>query len=157
MNNIMKRSGRNDAQLTPFSGFVDSVLQNSLKHFFDDDMWGSDQAPGAGKVPVNIRETDRSYEMELVAPGLNKQDFHINVSRNLLTVSFEHKEENKEEDKSTGYLRREYSMNSFSRSFNLDDTVDAEKISAQYLDGVLRLSLPKKEGAQRISRNIRVE
>jgi HSP20 family protein len=154
MNNIMKRS-RNDAQLSPLSGFVDSVLQNSLRRFFNDDAWGAEGPSHTGRVPVNIRETDRTYEMDMVAPGLKKEDFHINISENMLTVSFEHKDEARQED--AGYLRREYNMQSFSRSFNLDDTVDAEKITAQYTDGVLHLTLPKKEGAQRITRNIEVK
>ena len=106
---------------------------------------------------MNIRETDKSYEMEVVAPGLRKEDFNVSISDNVLTVSFEHKQENKEESKGEGYLRQEYRMQSFSRSFTLDDTVDTEKINAQYKDGVLHLSLPKKEGAQKITKSIQVK
>jgi HSP20 family protein len=95
--------------------------------------------------------------MEIVAPGLRKEDFHISMDNKLLTVSFEHKEEDKQEDKQSGYLRQEYRQQSFSRSFNLDDTVDTDKISAQYKDGVLHVSLPKKEGAQRITKNIEIK
>ena len=75
----------------------------------------------------------------------------------MLTVSFEHKEENNQENENEGWLKREYRHQSFSRSFSLDDTIDANKISAKYQDGVLHLSLPKKEGAQKISKNIEIK
>lgn len=160
MTNIMKRNTGNRSvgttgSLMPFGGLVDSVLQSSLSRFFDDDLWG----PGSmsNRVPVNIRETDKTYEMEAVAPGLSKDDFSVSMENNLLTISFEHKEENKEENKQEGYLRQEYRQRSFSRSFTLDDTVDAEKISAQYIDGVLKVSIPKKEGTQKITRNIQIK
>ena len=93
----------------------------------------------------------------MVAPGLNKEDFNVNVSDKMLTVSFEHKEEDKQENKRNGYLREEYRMQSFSRSFTLDDTIDADQINAQYKDGVLHVTLPKKEGAQKITKNIQVK
>ena len=162
MANIMKRNNGNGGSaatrsMTPFGGLVDGVLQNTLSRFFDDDFWGFDGRLTSGQVPVNIRETDKSYEMQVVAPGLRKEDFNVNISNNTLTISFEHKEESNEENKSEGYLRREYRMQSFSRSFTLDDTVDADKISAQYRDGVLHLSLAKKEGAQRITKSIQVK
>lgn len=162
MANIMKRNtngglGTTTRSLMPFSSLVDDVLQNTLNRFFDDDFWGFNGLQTRSQIPVNIRETDQSYELELVAPGLRKEDFSVNISNNLLTVSFEHKEENKDENKRNGYVRQEYRMQSFSRSFTLDDTIDADKISAQYKDGVLQLSLPKKEGAQRLSKHIQVK
>jgi HSP20 family protein len=161
MANIMKSKNSNGnlatSSLMPFGGLVDGVLQRTLDRFFNDDLWGFNGVTNSGQVPVNIRETDKSYELEVVAPGLRKEDFSVNISDNMLTVSFEHKEENKEENKGEGYLRQEYRMQSFSRSFTLDDTVDANKISGQYRDGVLHVSLPKKEGAQKITKSIQVE
>jgi len=162
MANIMKRNNGNGSQLAtrsqmPLSGLIDSVFNNTLSRFFDDDFWGFNGIVSSSQVPVNIRETDKTYEMEVVAPGLRKEDFNVSISDNMLTVSFEHKQENKEENKSEGYLRQEYRMQSFSRSFTLDDTVDADKISAQYKDGVLHLSLPKKEGAQKITKCIEIK
>jgi HSP20 family protein len=106
---------------------------------------------------VNVQETDKSYEMDLVAPGLKKEDFKISVNGDMLTVAFEHKEENNQENKEEGWLRREFRMQSFSRSFSLDDSVDMNKIAASYKDGLLHLSLPKKEGAQRINRTIEIK
>ena len=157
MANIMKRNNGNNLPARSFSGLVDNVLQNTLTRFFDDDFWGFDGMLTRTQVPVNIRESNTAYEMEIVAPGLRKEDFIVNISNNMLTVSFEHKEENNEEDKREAYLRQEYRQQSFSRSFSLDDSVDAEKISASYRDGVLHVDLPKKEGAQRISKNIQVK
>ena len=163
MANIMKRNKNDKGGLTttrsmmPFGGLVDSVLQNSLGRFVDDDFWGFGGILTNNQVPVNIRETDKSYEMEVVAPGLSKEDFSVNISDNLLTVSIEHKEEDKQENKRDGYLRHEYRKQSFSRSFTLDETVDADKITAQYKDGVLNLSLPKKEGIQKITKSINVK
>jgi HSP20 family protein len=162
MANIMKRNNGNGnavatRSLMPFGDLVDSVFGNTLSRFFDDDFWGFNGIVSSSQVPVNIRETDKSYEMEVVAPGLRKEDFSVSISDNMLTVSFEHKVESKEENKSEGYLRQEYRQQSFSRSFTLDDTVEADKINAQYRDGVLHLSLPKKEGAQKIAKNIQVK
>ena len=161
MANIMK-SKKGNAEtparsVMPFNGLVDGVLQNTLSRFFNDDFWGFDGILSKAQVPVNIRETDKSYEIAVMAPGLKKEDFNVSISNNLLTVSFEHKEEDRQENNQDGYLQQEYRMQSFSRSFSLDDTVDAEKISARYRDGVLSLSLPKKEGAQRITKSIEIK
>jgi len=155
MANIMKRANAN--QPATFGSVVDQIFQNSLSRFFDDDFRGFDGPGSLMNVPVNLRETDKSYEMELMAPGLKKNDFQLHVAGDMLTVFFEHKQESKEDDKNEGWLRREYRKQSFSRSFNLDDSVDPAKVSARYEDGVLHLSLPKKENAKRISRTIDVQ
>ena len=155
MTNIMKRE--NGRQPAPFGSVVDQIFQSNLNRFFDDAFWGHDGSISRPQVPVNIRETEKSYEMELVAPGLKKQDFNLNVAGDTLTVSFEHKEENRQENKHEGWLRQEYKKQSFTRSFGLDATVDAAKIEGRYEDGVLHLVLPKKESAQKVSRTISVQ
>ncbi len=155
MANIVKRNNGN--MPATFSGLVDRVFQDSLSRFFDDDFWGFDGMLTRTQVPVNVRETDKTYEIDVVAPGLRKEDFTVNVNNNVLTVSFEHKEENKEERKEEGLLRNEYRMQSFSRSFTLDDTVNADGITARYADGILHLSLRKKEGVQKVSKTIKVK
>jgi HSP20 family protein len=153
----MKRTnGNGNLPATTFSGLVDRVFQDNLSRFFNDDFWGFNGVQRNVNVPVNVRETDKSYELELIAPGLRKEDFKVNVSGDLLTVSFQHQEENQEENKSGGWLRKEYKKQSFSRSFNLDDTLDANNITARYSDGILYLELPKKEGAQTLSRTIEI-
>jgi HSP20 family protein len=160
MTNIMRKENRANGRTTPsFSGILDQVFENNLSRYFDDSFWGfnSDQGLTGSSVPVNVKETDKSYEMEVAAPGLRKEDFKIAVNGDMLTVSFERKEENNQENENEGWLRREFRAQSFSRSFNLDDSVDMNKITAKYNDGILHLSLPKKEGAQRINRTIEIK
>jgi HSP20 family protein len=105
--------------------------------------------------PVNIHESENGYELELSVPGRNKEDFKINLEQGLLTVSFEKNEENKTEGVKT--LRREFSHQSFKRSFNLDETIDAENIQAKYENGILTLSLPKKEQAKPVKKEINIQ
>jgi HSP20 family protein len=97
------------------------------------------------QVPVNILETDAGYDLHVVAPGLKKEDFKISIDKNLLTIGFEQKEESKEENKEGKWLRSEYRMRSFKRNFTMNEKVDVAKVSARYSDGILVVSLPKKE------------
>ena len=155
MNSLMKKTN-GSAPATAFGGVVDKIFQDNLSRFFDDNFWGFNQAGLATNVPVNIRETDKSFELQLVAPGLRKEDFKINISGDLLTVGFEQKETTNQENKEEGWLRKEYKLQSFTRTFNINDTIDANAITARYSDGMLYLSLPKKEGAQRLTRTIEI-
>jgi HSP20 family protein len=150
---LMKKGNRN-ADLPSYSGLVDQIFQNSVSRFFDDDGWG---LTGRSSVPVNLRETDKTYELEVIAPGLNKEDFKVSAEKDILTISFEHREEDQEGQGSERWYRKEYKYQSFSRSFRMDETMDVNKISAIYKDGVLHLSIPKKEGAQKVSKSIEVK
>lgn len=94
-------------------------------------------------TPVNIKETENVYVLEVVAPGFQKEDFKINLDNNTLTVSAERKEET--ENKNEKFIRKEYKQQSFKRSFTIDEKVDAENISAKYVNGVLTLNLAKKQ------------
>lgn len=106
-------------------------------------------------VPVNIRETEKEYILDVVAPGLNKEDFKISLENNILTVSVEKKEEAvKEKEK---VVRREFKQNAFKRSFTLDEKINAEAISAQYVNGVLTLNLPKKEVVKPATKQISIQ
>ena len=98
---------------------------------------------------VNITENAEAYNVALAAPGLKKDDFKIDVEGAMLTISCE--KEDSSEEKDERYTRKEYSYSSFSRSFNLPDEVNSEKIDATYHDGVLKLILPKKEEAKKIA------
>ena len=102
-----------------------------------------------GFVPVNVKETDKNYLLEVVAPGFEKADFNLNLDQQLLTISAEKKDEVKEDCFGSAsqekQIRREYSYHSFKRSFTLDEKIDATKIEASYINGVLTLNLPKKE------------
>lgn len=96
---------------------------------------------------VNITEHSDEYKVSLAAPGLKKEDFKIDVDGNMLTISSE-KEESKEEKDKT-FTRKEYNYSSFSRSFTLPTEINREKIEAKYEDGVLKISLPRKEEAKK--------
>ena len=113
---------------------------------FDRDIFDFDrglfQSLGVNTPSANIRETPKEFLLELAAPGLERKDFNIEVKNGMLCISSEKEEEKKEEN---GYYRREYSYNSFSRSFTLPENVKEEKIDARYENGILRVSLPKKK------------
>jgi HSP20 family protein len=93
-------------------------------------------------APVNIFETENDYQLEIIAPGWIKEDFKIQLEENLVTVSAETKSER--DDKNWKVLKNEYQFPSFRRSFTIDENVDADSISAEYVNGVLRLNFPKK-------------
>lgn len=96
------------------------------------------------EVPsVNIIENEQDYKFELAAPGLDKKDFKIETDNNTLTISSEKKEEKKEEKEN--YSRKEFSYESFCRSFQLPENSIPDKIDARYENGILKLTLPKKE------------
>lgn len=122
-----------------FNTFVDDLFVE-LPALFKNDFNNNDRK---GFVPVNVKETEKTYQLDVVAPGFEKTDFTVNLDQNLLTISAEKKEEvNKENEKQ---VRREYSYRSFKRSFTLDEKIDATNIEASYINGVLTLNLPKKE------------
>lgn len=98
---------------------------------------------------VNIADNKNSYEVSLAAPGLKKDDFRIDVEGTLLIISSE-KEESKEQNEKE-FTRKEYNYSSFSRSFTLPDEVNKEKIEAKYENGVLSISLPKKDGVKKMT------
>jgi HSP20 family protein len=95
-----------------------------------------------GKVPVNIKETDDAYLLELAAPGRDKALFSLNVEKNSLTISYDEKNEAEKQEFKT--IRTEFLTPSFKRTFILDEKVNAEQIEAKYDNGVLKLTLPKK-------------
>ncbi|HTL07480.1 MAG TPA: Hsp20/alpha crystallin family protein [Chitinophagaceae bacterium] len=96
---------------------------------------------------VNIKETPASFEVEVAAPGMEKKDFNVQLEGTMLTISSE--KESKEQQDDVRYTTREYSYQSFSRTFNLQkDVVDTENIQASYDNGVLRLLIPKREEAK---------
>jgi HSP20 family protein len=107
-----------------------------------------------GHPPVNIKETQNSYQVDVVAPGLEKNDFKINLDGNILTISSEKEMEAKNETEKQ--IRREYSYRGFKRSFTIDEKIDATGIEASYVNGVLRLNLPKREEVKETSKEIKV-
>lgn len=138
---------RNVERVNPFAP--------SFNDFFENMFNGNFPAENQFKVPaVNVSETETGFTVELAAPGLNKEDFKIDLEKNTLTISAQKETEQKEEGKN--YHRKEFSFSSFKRSFNLPETVDRENIGAEYKDGVLFLSIPKKEEAQLKAKQIKV-
>lgn len=125
----------------------------TLNRFFDDfftkDLFANgenDLSRFAARPAVNIKETEKSFDLELSAPGLDKKDFNIELNEDVLTISYESKAENEVKDEN--YRRREFSVRSFKRSFTLPDTLDGDKIQARYESGILNLVIPKKPEAQ---------
>jgi HSP20 family protein len=116
---------------------LDSFLDNLLNEM------PSTRSNGINFPPVNISETKDQYELEFNVPGRNKEDFKITVDKNILTVSFDKKEESKDENKKQ--IKKEFSLQPFKRSFTLDEKTISENIAAKYENGLLVLSLPKKE------------
>lgn len=129
--------------------FVDGFF-NEFPSFFRNDL----QQGWNGSAPVNINETEKGYNLEVVAPGFEKADFKVSLDQDILTISAEKKEEVKEENKKQ--VRREYSYRSFKRSFSLDEKIDASAIDAQYVNGVLTLNLPKKETVKQAAKEINI-
>jgi HSP20 family protein len=106
-------------------------------------------------VPVNIRETKEGYVLDVVAPGLEKSDFKVSLDKNVLTVSAERKTESRQEEEKT--VRREFSFRSFSRSFRLDEGIDATAIRAKYENGILQLTLPKRDELKIVPKDISIQ
>lgn len=104
---------------------------------------------------VNVKENEAAFKLEVAAPGFKKEDFALEVKNNYLIVSGETKEE--KEDKDEMYTRREYAFNSFNRSFGLPENVNADKIEAQYADGVLKVTIPKKKADEKPVKQIAVK
>lgn len=96
---------------------------------------------------VNITENKENYQVSLAVPGMKKDDFKIDIDGNMLTISSEQEENKEEKDKK--FTRKEYSYSSFSRSFTLPEEINKEKIEAKYEEGVLKISLPRKEEAKK--------
>ena len=126
-------------------------LNETMPSLFDDffkpwNEWFDGDLPlRTMKIPaVNITEQKNEYLVSLAAPGLRKEDFKIDVDGNMLTISSKKEESKEEKDKK--FTRKEYSYSSFSRSFTLPEEINQEKIEAKYEDGVLKISLPRKDG-----------
>ncbi|WP_019038029.1 Hsp20/alpha crystallin family protein [Psychroflexus tropicus] len=116
--------------------------------FFSNDVFNRDYSETNTTLPsVNIKETEDKFSVEVAVPGFEKKDFNIELNNNDLTISSE-KEEKHEDKEGERYTRREFSYQSFKRSFTLPDSVDGEKISAKYTNGVLHVDIPKREEAK---------
>lgn len=123
------------------------VLPNVFNDFFRD--WSTSNFSDTNTTlpAVNIKENENEFTVDVAAPGMNKEDFQVNLENDILTISSE-KKENKE-DTNDNYTRKEYSYMSFKRSFTLPKgIVDSEKIKATYKNGELKINIPKLEAAK---------
>jgi len=136
---------RNNGSLLPFSDVFDSIFNDT---FFNDRL--------TSRVPAaNISETEDHFHVELAAPGLRKEDFKLNLDRNVLNVSVESRQEQTDAPKS--YSKREYSYASWVRSFTLPETANTDHIEAAYTDGVLKIDIAKREEAKAVRRQIEIK
>ncbi len=136
----------------PFEGTFNSLVDDLFAEF---PVLYKNGQNGNTTVPVNIKETDKNYSIEIVAPGFEKADFKISLEQQLLTISAEKKNEVKEEKEKL--IRSEYSYRSFKRSFTLDEKTDGTNIDAKYVNGVLTLNLPKKEEVKPLVKEINIQ
>ncbi|MDI3320411.1 Hsp20/alpha crystallin family protein [Pinibacter soli] len=140
---------------------VNNPLQKSVNNVFDElfnelpNFWNKEVKNSFNQPPANIVETANGYNLEINAPGRNKEDFKISVDNGLLTISYEKKAETKSEDAKS--VRTEFSLQSFKRSFTLDDKLKADGIEAKYENGILKLFVPKKEEVKETAREISVQ
>lgn len=138
--------------LVPRNGSLLNPLPMLFDDFFNRDLfnWGNSNFSVTNTtIPaVNIKETAENYEVEVAAPGMTKKDFKVELDGNALTISSE-KSDEKEEKEGENYSRKEFSYQSFQRTFTLPKgVVDVDKIQAKYENGLLHLLIPKKEEAK---------
>ncbi len=125
----------------------DSWMPDIFNDFFDNSWM---ERPTYTAPAINVMENEKEYEVELAAPGLDKEDFKVHVdAENNLHIEMEKKAETKEGKKHGRYLRREFSYEKFQQTLLLPDDVDAEKIEAKVEKGVLNVRLPKKDNIQK--------
>jgi HSP20 family protein len=141
--------------LVKYNGNLPSLLDG----FFGRDMdemfnlnwpnWSNWMRVGTSMPAVNIKEDDDSFHLEIAAPGLKKEDFRVTLDNDMLTIAVQHSEENEEKGDEGRYMKREYSYQGFTRSFRIPDSCQEENIQAQYIDGILHLTVPKKEESKK--------
>lgn len=133
------------------NSFVPSIFDD----FFNDDFFGNFNRSAQSTPAVNVTEHNDKFTIEVAAPGLDKKDINIKLEKDVLTISSEKEEKN--EEKNSNCMRREFSYTSFSRSFALPENVVADKIKASHTNGILNIEIPKKEEDKvKLSREIRI-
>jgi len=123
----------------------DVLFPSLMSEIFKPDWFGGLENNNRNIPAVNIKENEKDFELELSVPGRNKEDFKIEINENVLTISTESKTEDNVEKEN--YTRREFVYSSFKRAFTLPETVDEDNIKANYDNGILKFTLPKKAEA----------
>lgn len=135
-----------------------SNMANWLNNEFNDmltDRWTV--RPAATTPAINVKATDKEYGIELAAPGTTKEDFSVNIDdEGNLVIKMEHKEEKRDEQKKEHYLRREFAYSNYEQSLSLPDDVDREAITARVENGVLHVTLPRKEAKKPETKQIEI-
>lgn len=140
--------------LTRFDPFKElRTLEDRINQAFSSDL--SKNVLSNFTPSVNTREGEYAYHIEVDLPGVKKEDISVKIENNVLTLKGERK--SKEEIKKEDYYKMESSFGSFMRSFTLPDNVDAENIHAENKDGVLEITLPKKEQKNKTAKQIKVK
>ena len=131
-------------------------LRPSLFEFPSMDTWFNDIFADTvtTKPSVNVIENDKNFIIDVATPGFNKSDFNIELNGDKLEISAESTNENNEEN--INYKKREFSYSSFKRSFTLPNNVASNKISAEYVDGILKVSIPKNNNKSSPNRRIEI-
>lgn len=128
--------------------YTKPLYNNTFDHFLNR---GINKVVGSDAVKtnplVNISEINGDFVVEVAAPGLNKSDFKVDIDKQLLTIKADVKQYD-EAEKTTKYTRKEFGYGAFKRSFTLPESIDTQKINAQYESGILRIHLPQKEEAK---------
>lgn len=142
----MKSLMKNNTSLFPaFPSLFDDFFTRDL---FD---WSNSnwRAFGATLPAVNVKETNEDFQIEVAAPGMTRDDFKVELDNNVLMISSQKEESQEEKDEKGNYTRREFSYQAFQRSFALpENKVHGDKIAARYVDGILRITVPKREEAK---------
>lgn len=120
-----------------FSNLLEDIFNNGKS--LTDEIWNESKL----HVPVNILESESVYIISVIAPGIKKEDVKISLEKNVLSITYDQSELNTESNKKT--LRCEYKLKPFKRSFTLNEKINTNEIEAKYLDGILDITLPKKE------------
>lgn len=143
MKSLMKSNNGNMIPSIP------SLLNDFLANDWLSSPVGNWRTSGTTLPSVNVRETNDAFHIEVAAPGMKRDDFKVELDNNFLTISAEVEQKNENNDDRDGYTRREFSYQSFQRSFALpENKVEGEKIAAKYVDGILNITVPKKEEAK---------
>jgi HSP20 family protein len=141
-----------NGQLEKPAGF-NSPLTGLLEDLFGDDFFKTDFA--AHMPAVNVSKEKDALHLELSAPGFSKEDFKAEVEDGVLNISGTHKADDESKDRT--YYRKEFTYGSFKRSFNLPEEYNADNIAAKYENGILKVSVPKKEEIKTSSREISIQ
>jgi HSP20 family protein len=123
--------------------FVPTTFSNLIDRFFDESLSRSGGAAYSFVPRVDIVENDNAFEIHVAVPGMNKEDFKLDLNDNYLTVSGERKFTKEQKDKNFHSVETQYGT--FSRSFSLPENVDAAKVNAKYVNGILEITVPKDE------------